>query len=249
MFQKVSPTWFKYNQLFPGGGNLAAVNGMNLNTMNGLSTLSNMAAYSNGVNNLNNIAVNAYQAGMNSMNGIATFNAINGVPMVNGNNVSNVSGMQGINGQGLSAFPTPSYETERAMVQNGLNNIGNNNDFNWPNNFVIADSNSYSQAMAITQANNANLTAANSFNMNLNFPAMQKNLLQGMTVASSSPTSSSSVYATISSLPQQSMAFTVQNPIGNGLQAMQFQRPDQLAMKMMAPSILTVRNSQVPPGN
>ena len=228
---------------------MAAVNGMNLNTMNGLSTLSNMAAYSNGVNNLNNIAVNAYQAGMNSMNGIATFNALSGVGMVNGSNPSNVSGMPGINGQGLSAFPTPSYETERAMVQNGLSSIGNNNDFNWPNNFVIADSNSYSQAMAITQANNANFTAANSFNMNMNFPAMQKSLLQGMTAASSSPTSNSSVYATISSLPQQSMAFAVQNPIGNGLQAMQFQRPDQLAMKMMAPSILTVRNSQVPPGN
>ena len=80
----MSPTWFKYNQLFPGGGNLAAVNGMNMNTINGLNTLSNMAAYSNGVNNLNNIAVNAYQAGMNSMNGLAAFNALNGVGMVNG---------------------------------------------------------------------------------------------------------------------------------------------------------------------
>ena len=133
------------------------------------------------------------------------------------------------------------------MVQNGLGSIGNNNDFNWPNNFVIADSNAYSQAMAITQANN--LSGANSFNMNMNFPAMQKGLLQGLTASSASPTSSSSVYATIASMPNQSMAFTVQNPMGNGLQAMQFQRPDQLTMKMMAPSILTVRNSQVPPGN
>ena len=247
MFQKVSPTWFKYNQLFPGGGNLAAVNGMNMNAINGLNTLSNMAAYSNGVNNLNNIAVNAYQAGMNSMNGLAAFNALNSVGMVNGSGVGNVNGLQNINGQGLSAFPTPSYDTERAMVQNGLSNIGNNNDFNWPNNFVIADSNAYSQAMAITQANN--LSGANSFNMNMNFPAMQKGLLQGLTASSSSPTSSSSVYATISSMPNQSMAFTVQNPMGNGLQAMQFQRPDQLTMKMMAPSILTVRNSQVPHGN
>ena len=225
---------------------------MNINTLNGLNTLSNMAAYSNGVNNLNSMA--AYQAGMNGMNGIAAFNAMNGVGMVNGNTVSNVNGIQGINGHGhgqgiTTGFSSQSsYETDRGL--NGLNGIGGNSDLNWQNNFAIVDTNAYSQAMALTQAQaNGGLSNANSFNMNMNFPSMQKSVLQGMNASSTSPTSSSNVYATITSLPQQSMSFTVQNPMGNGMQAMQFQRPDQLAMKMMGPSILTLRGPQGPPGS
>ena len=248
MSQKISPTWYKYNTIFPANGNMAAVNGMNaaLNQINGaLNSFQNITQYSNGVNNMNGLSLNAYATGLNNVNSLAALNAMN--TMVNGNAITNLTNLQNLTGQGVTGF-TPTFENERTLTQNGMNTLGNNADFNWPNNFVgvISDGTPYQQTVNITSNGNNGLNNPSSFGLNMAFPSMPKNVMQGLPT-STSPTNS--VFATLSSLPGQQNMFTLQNQIGNGMQAVQYQRPEQLAMKMMAPSLLALRGAHVAHGN
>ena len=240
--QKVSPTWYKYNNVFPSNSNMAAVNGMNaaLNQINGaLNSFQNIAQYSNGVNNLNGLPLNAYTGNLSNVNSLAALNAMN--TMVSGNTLPNLTNLQNLTGNGSTGF-TPTFENERSLAQAGLNNLGSSNDFNWPNNFVsiLSDNSPYQQSVNITSDTN-NLNT--SFGLNMTFPSMSKTGIQGLT-NTTSPTNS--VFATLSSLPGQQNLFTLPNQVNNTLQNVQLQRPEQLAaMKMMGNNVLALRGTHV----
>lgn len=231
MSQKVSPTWYKYNTVFPSNSNMAAVNSMNaaLNQINGaLNSFQNIGQYSNGVNNLNGLSLNAYAAGINN---VATLNAMN-------TGLTNLTNLQNLTGQGVTGF-TPTFENERSLAQHGLNA-----DFTWPNNFVsvLTDGSPYQQAVNISSNGNV---LNSSFGLNMSLPNMPKNMVQGLP-NSTSPTN---VLSTLSSLQGQQNMFSLQNQVGNGMQNIQFQRPDQLTMKMMGSNLLALRGTHVAHGN
>ena len=216
-----------------------------LNQINGaLNSFQNIAQYSNGSNSLSGLNLNAYTAGLSNVNSLATLNAMNS--MVNGNNSMNtLSGLQNLAGQGVTCF-TPTFENDRNLTHNSLNGLGNNADFNWSNNFVgvLSDGTPFQQAVSLTPNGNNGLANSSSFGLNMTFPSVPKNVMQG----SSSPTNS--VFAaTLSSLQGQQNLFNFQTQLHNGMQTVQFQRPDQLAMKMMGQSMAALRGGHVSHGN
>ena len=208
---------------------MAAVNGINgmnaaLNQVNGaLNSFQNITQYSNGVNNMNglyNMNGISLNAYATGLNNVNSFAAFNATStMVNGNAITHLTNLQNLTGQGVTGF-TPTLENKRTLTQNGFS-LGNNTDFNWLNNFFGTP---YQQ--------NVNMTSNRNNGLN--------NPLSGLNMAFPS---------TLSSLPGQQNMFTLQNPIGNGIQAIQYQRPEQLAMKMMAPSPLEVHGAHVAHGN
>ena len=209
------------------------------------NTLGNIGQYANGVNNINGLSINAYPSGLNGVNGLAALSAMNNI--VGSNQIANLTNLQNLTNHTVTGF-TPTFETERGLSQASLNGLAGANDFNLQNNFVgvIADGAPYPQTVNITQTNGSNLNGQTSFGLNMSLPTMQKNVMQGL-VASTSPTSS--MLATLSSLPGQQNMFALQNQLGNGVQAVQLRQPEQLAMKMMGPSILTLRGTHVAHGN
>ena len=271
MSQKVSPTWYKYNSVFPtANNNIAAVNGMNaaLNQINGaLSSFQNIAQYSNNVNQMSSLSLNAYATGLNNV--AALNNAMN---MVNGNGIANLANLQTLTNTGF----TPTYEGERTLAQNGLQNLGTANaaDFTWPSNFIgiMPDGTPYQQSVNITSNGNTELNQA-SFGLNMSFPTMPKSVVQPV----QNSTSPTNVLSTLSSLPGQQSMFSLQtnqSQVGNGLQGsgnglqgsggngiqgggnalqggIEFQRSqDSMNMKMMAPNVLSLRGThQVAHGN
>ncbi|XP_002155904.1 uncharacterized protein MAL13P1.336 [Hydra vulgaris] len=244
--QKISPTWYKYN-VFPNSNNIATANSMAaaLNQINGaINSFQNIAQYSNGSNTLNGLNLNAYTSGLNNVNSLATLNAMNS--MVNGNNTMNtLSGLQNLNGQGVSCF-TPTFESDRNITQNSLNGLGNNTDFNWSNNFigVLSDGTPFQQAVSLTPNGTNSLANSSSFGLNMTFPSVNKNVMQGP----QSPTNS--VFAaTLSSLQGQQNLFNFHTQLHNGMQTVQYQRPDQLAMKLMGQSMAALRGGHVSHGN
>lgn len=200
-----------------------------LNQINGaLNSFQNIGQYSNGVNNLNGLSLNAYAAGINN---VATLNAMN-------TGLTNLTNLQNLTGQGVTGF-TPTFENERSLAQHGLNA-----DFTWPNNFVsvLTDGSPYQQAVNISSNGNV---LNSSFGLNMSLPNMPKNMVQGLP-NSTSPTN---VLSTLSSLQGQQNMFSLQNQVGNGMQNIQFQRPDQLTMKMMGSNLLALRGTHVAHGN
>jgi len=247
--QKVSPSWYKYNNVFPSNSNMTTVNGMNaaLNQINGaLNSFQNIAQYSNNVNNMTALPLNAYTNNLNNVNSLAALNAMNNI-----GTLPNLTNLQGLTGNGVTGF-TPTFEGERSLGQAGLNNMGNNtNDFNWPNNFVgiLSDGSPYQQNVNITSNGNNTINNSNSsFGLNMSFPSMPKNVMQGLP-SSTSPTSS--VFASLNSLPGQQNMFGLQNQVSNNMQNVQYQRPEQFnAMKLMGNSVLAMRGGgQITHGN
>jgi len=236
-------------------------------------------------------AVNAlplqYAAGINGVNALASLNAMNN--MVNGANLNLASSLQNMGtsggGPGQSTGFTPTFEA----TDRGIGGISSNDFNSWQNNFVnvISDQppvnlqqtqqQTQQQATGPNGQQGAQQQGQGSFlnNLpNLGGPSpslsQQKNVMQqpnnSLVNAASTMSPTSSVFATISSLPgqQQQNLFTLQtqygnngavhnngggNNNGNTVQALQFQRADQLNMKMMGPSILALRGAHVAHGN
>lgn len=228
---------------------MTTVNGMNaaLNQINGaLNSFQNIAQYSNNVNNMTSLPLNAYTNNLNNVNSLAALNAMSNI-----GTLPNLTNLQGLTGNGVTGF-TPTFEGERSLGQASLNNMGNNtNDFNWPNNFVgiLSDDNPYQQNVNITSIGNNTINNSNSsFGLNMSFPSMPKNVMQGLP-SSTSPTSS--VFASLNSLPGQQNMFGLQTQVSNNMQNVQYQRPEQFnAMKMMGNSVLAMRGGgQISHGN
>ena len=225
-----------------------------LNQINGaLSSFQNIAQYSNNVNQMSSLSLNAYATGLNNV--AALNNAMN--MAVNGNGIANLANLQTLTNTGF----TPTYEGERTLAQNGLQNLGTQAaDFTWPSNFIgiMPDGTPYQQSVNISSNGNTELNQA-SFGLNMSFPTMPKSVVQPV----QNTTSPTNVLSTLSSLPGQQSMFSMQtnqSQVGNGLQGagsnglqggMEFQRPqDGMNMKMMAPNVLSLRGThQVAHGN
>lgn len=244
--QKISPSWYKYGAMFPSNSNIVNVNNMNaLNQIGGALSFNNLNQFQNSVNNLNSLnALNAYASNMGN---VATINALN---MVNGNALTGLN-LQNLNNQGVTGF-TPTFEGERSLG-NGLNNISNA-DFGWSNNFVgiIPDGSQYQQNGNLSTNSSAQNQINTSFGMNMSFPPISKNLIQGL----SNSTSPTSVLSGLNSLSGQHNLF-MQNQLNttgnmNNVNQQNFQRQDnQIGMKMMSNgnNMMQIRNNNVNVGN
>ncbi|KAK3699588.1 hypothetical protein QZH41_014297 [Actinostola sp. cb2023] len=221
--------------------NMNALNGMgNMNGISALNGINGMAAQMNGMNGMGNGMGNGVGfvngstalSGINGLAGISTINGINALAnlscqTVNGlngiNQINALNGLQvnGLNGHGNNTgFPHQHMEQERPMTNQTNGNGVHSENIHWSSQYPVVCISDSSQS---GPANHAVGVNKESFppHITFQFAGAPRSEIHSNTGS----TSTTSVYAPISTTGPRFSTIPVGNPLANGIQAMQFARP------------------------
>lgn len=250
-YNSVIPSGFAFAGNINGLNTITDVNGINMNAINGIGNMNGISALNglnsmaqmNGVNGMNGMGSgmgngvgfvngNTALSGINGLAGISAINGINAlanlssqtVNSINGlNGINAINGLQvnGINGHGNSTgYPQQHLEQERPI--NGSQSNGNgvhSENIHWSSQYPVvcipesSQSGSSNPTVGVNKEGFPQIT--------FQFAGAPRSEIH----TSNGSTTTTSVYAPISTAGPRFSTIPVGNPLTNGIHSMQFSRP------------------------